>query len=68
MNILEAIINAQGGAAVRELGLQLNLGEERTASALSVLVPALAAGFQRNIQAQGGLVRAFGERCIAAGR
>jgi hypothetical protein len=47
-------MNAGGGAAVRQLGSQVGLGEEQTASALSALVPALAAGFQRNIQTPEG--------------
>lgn len=55
MNILETIVNAQDGAAVRQLGLQFGLGEDQAASALSALVPALAAGVQRNIQNDGGL-------------
>ena len=50
MNILEALVGAGDGAAVRQLGSQVGLGEEQTASALSALVPALAAGFQRNLQ------------------
>ena len=55
MNILDVIMNAQGGAAVRQAGAQVGLGEEETASALTALVPALAAGFQRNAQAPDGL-------------
>lgn len=55
MNILDAIVNAQDGAAVRQLGSQFGLGDDQTASALSALVPALAAGVQRNIQSDGGL-------------
>ena len=55
MNILDVITNAQDGAAVRQLGAQVGLGEEQTASALSALVPALAAGFQRNLQTPNGL-------------
>lgn len=55
VNILDSLINAQGGAAVRELGTQVGLREDQTASALSALVPALAAGFQRNIRQQDGL-------------
>ena len=55
MNILDAIVNAQDGAAVRQLGSQVGLGPDQTTAALSALVPALAAGFQRNIQSQGGL-------------
>lgn len=55
MNILDVIMNAQNGAAVRQLGSQVGLGEAETASALSALVPQLAAGFQRNLQTPEGL-------------
>lgn len=55
MNILDAIVNAQNGAAVQQLGSQVGLAPDQTALALSALVPALAAGFQRNIQSEGGL-------------
>lgn len=55
MDVLTAIVNAQDGAAVRQLGAQLGLGEDQAAAALSALVPALAAGVQRNIQNEGGL-------------
>jgi hypothetical protein len=54
MNILDAIVNAQDGAAVRQLGSQVGLAPEQATSALSALVPALAAGFQRNLQSQNG--------------
>ena len=47
MNILDAIINAKGGAAVDQLGSQFGLGQDQTTAALSALVPALAAGFQK---------------------
>jgi hypothetical protein len=55
MNILDAIVNARDGAAVQQLGSQVGLGPDQTTAALSALVPALAAGFQRNIQSEGGL-------------
>lgn len=55
MNILDAIVNAQDGAAVRQLGSQVGLGPDQTAAALAALVPALAAGVQRNIKSEGGL-------------
>ena len=54
MNILDAIIQGQGGGAVRQLGSQLGLAPDQTTAALSALVPALAAGFQRSVQSQGG--------------
>ena len=55
MNILDAVVNAGGGKAVSQLGSQFGLGEQQTTAALSALVPALAAGFQRNLQSQDGL-------------
>lgn len=55
MNILDAIVNAQDGAAVKQLGSQVGLAPDQTTAALSALMPALAAGLQRNIQTQGGL-------------
>lgn len=55
MNILEAVLNAQGGAAAREAGRSVGLSQEQTNAALTALVPALAAGLQRNATQQGGL-------------
>jgi hypothetical protein len=55
MNILEAILNAQGGAPAREAGQSVGLSPEQTNAALSALVPALAAGLHRNATQPGGL-------------
>jgi hypothetical protein len=55
MNILESILDAQNGGAVKQMGQQLGLGDAQTTSVLSSLVPALAGGFQRNMQSPGGL-------------
>jgi hypothetical protein len=55
MNLLETILAAQNGGAARQLGRQFGLGESQTNAALSALVPALAAGFSRNMQQEGGL-------------
>lgn len=55
MDILDSIMNAGNGAAVRQLGSQLGLDEAQTASALSALVPALSAGLRQNMQSQDGL-------------
>jgi hypothetical protein len=55
MDVLDAIINAHDGAAVRQLGSQFGLDEPQAATALGALVPALAAGFQRNLRSEGGL-------------
>jgi len=55
MNILEAILNAQGGGTTQQLGQQFGLNEGQVSSALGALVPALAAGFQNNMSSQQGL-------------
>jgi hypothetical protein len=55
MNILEAMLAAQGGGAARQLGQQFGLNESQVSSAVSALVPALAAGFQRNMATPQGL-------------
>ena len=60
MNILDAIVNAQDGVAVQQLGSQVGLAPDQATAALSALMPALAGGFQRNIQSQGGLESLMG--------
>jgi LysM repeat protein len=54
MNMLEAILGAQGGA-VGQIGRAVGLEQDQTATALAALMPALAAGFQRNLQGLGGI-------------
>jgi hypothetical protein len=55
MNILDAMIGSQNPAAARELGRQFGLNDDQVGSALSALVPALAAGFQKNMTSPQGL-------------
>ncbi len=55
MNILDSIMSAGNGAAVRQIGTQVGLDETQTASALSALVPALSAGLRQNAQTPDGL-------------
>jgi hypothetical protein len=60
MNILEAVLGAQNGAAAREAGRAAGLSPEQASSALSALVPQLAAGLQRNAAQPGGLESLIG--------
>jgi hypothetical protein len=60
MNVLDSILNADNGAAVRQIGSPLGLDDAQTASALSALVPALSAGLRQNTQSPGILGRTFG--------
>jgi hypothetical protein len=55
MNILEAVLNAQGGAAAREAGRSVGLSQEQTNAALAAIVPALATGLHRNATQPAGL-------------
>jgi hypothetical protein len=55
MNILDTILAAQNGAAVDRLSTQFGLQPDQTSSALEALVPALAAGLQRNMSSDDGL-------------
>lgn len=60
MNILESILAAQNGGAVKQIGQQLGLGDQQAASVVAALVPALAGGLQRNMQSSGGLESLIG--------
>lgn len=55
MNLVDAILQAQGGGVVQQLGSQFGLDDEQTKAALSALVPALAAGVHQNAQNTNGL-------------
>ena len=55
MNIIDSILNANNGSAVRQLASQMGIDEGQAASALLALVPALSAGLQRNAQTPDGL-------------
>jgi hypothetical protein len=55
MNILDSILSHQDGAAVQQLAQQFGLDNAQATSALSALIPQLAAGVQNNMQQPGGL-------------
>lgn len=55
MNILDTILSHQDGAAVQQLAQQFGIDNAQATSALSALIPQLAAGVQNNIQQPGGL-------------
>ena len=55
MNILDSILSAGGGAAVRQLASQTGLNEAQASSALTALVPALSTGLRQNLQSPDGL-------------
>ncbi len=53
MELLEMIMNAQGGGAVDQLSERFGLEKNQTASALEQLVPALLGGMRQNVRPQG---------------
>ncbi len=55
MNVLETILNSQQGNIVQQLSQQFGLRDDQTTSALSSLIPVLAAGLQRNATSGDGL-------------
>jgi hypothetical protein len=60
MNLLEAILGAQNSGVVDQLGQQFGLSPEQTSTAVTALVPALAAGLQRNASSDDGLASLLG--------
>jgi hypothetical protein len=55
MDLLEQLLNAQSGGTTQQLSQQFGLSDSQVTSALSALVPALAAGFQNNMSSPQGL-------------
>lgn len=55
MNLLETVLQANGGDAVRKVGQQFGLDDHQTNAALSALMPAIAGALQRNASHQDGL-------------
>lgn len=55
MNLLEAILGAQNGGVVDQLGQQFGLNQQQTNSAIGALLPSLASGLARNASSQDGL-------------
>lgn len=60
MNLLDALMSAQGGESVRRLGQNFGLQEDQTVSALRQLLPALSGGLKRNVAGEGGLESLLG--------
>jgi hypothetical protein len=60
MNLLQLVLDAQQGGAVGQLASRFNLDQGQAVSAISALVPALAAGLSRNVAQQGGLESLLG--------
>jgi hypothetical protein len=60
MNLLESLLNENGGAVVREIARNLQLPDGDARSAIEQLTPALSRGLSRNAKQPGGLESLFG--------
>lgn len=54
MNLLEMVMQAQGGGAVRQIAQQFGIGEDQAQSAIGAVLPMLAGAVQQNVQ-NGGI-------------
>jgi hypothetical protein len=55
MDLLQSVLNASGGDAVRQLAQKFNLNEDQAAAGITSLLPAIAGGVQNQIASVGGL-------------
>lgn len=55
MDLLQSILNSQGGQVVDQLGQQNGLDRSQTVAAIESLLPALAGGMAQNASQPGGL-------------
>jgi hypothetical protein len=60
MGVIEALLGSQAGGAVDQLSRQFGLEGPQASSALEALLPAVAAGFQRNASSSSGLEALLG--------
>jgi hypothetical protein len=60
MDILQAILGASGGGAVKQVASQFGLDDSQAASAIGSLLPALMGGIQNNVQQEGGMEALLG--------
>ncbi|MEM6626188.1 MAG: DUF937 domain-containing protein [Pseudomonadota bacterium] len=60
MNLFDVLSQAQGGAALSQLGRQFGLERGQTADAVKALLPALSSGLKRNAAQPGGLEALLG--------
>lgn len=60
MNILEAVMQAQGGNLVGELAKNFNLDPGTAQGAIQHMLPALSKGIKNNVQKEGGLESLLG--------
>lgn len=60
MNLLEMIMNAQGGASAQQAGAQLGLSQDQSQSAIAALLPAISSALKQNTAKPEGLAGLLG--------
>ena len=60
MNLLEMIMEAQGGAAAQQAGAQLGLNQQQSQSAIAALLPAISSALKQNTANPQGLAGLLG--------
>lgn len=55
MNLLDQILNAQGGAQLQQLAGKFGVSEHQAKDAVAQLLPALSQGLKKNVATPGGL-------------
>ena len=60
MNMLEMLMQAQGGDGMNNLGRQFGLDNTQTQAAVAQLLPAISSGFKQNTQSPDGLAALLG--------
>ncbi len=60
MDILQAIMGAAGGGAVKQVADQFGLNQGQASSAIEMLLPALMGGVKNNVSQQGGMESLLG--------
>lgn len=60
MNLFDMLTQASGGAAVQQVSQKTGLSQDQTSVAIKALLPAIAAGLQRNSNQPGGLQSLLG--------
>ena len=60
MNLLEMIMQSQGGASAQQAGNQLGLSQDQTQSAIAALLPAISSALKQNTRDPQGLAGLLG--------
>ena len=60
MNLLKAILEAQGGDTVSQVASSLGIGQQQATDGIAKLLPALTAGLKKNMGNEGGLESLLG--------